>query len=294
MFKSLGKIFFHIAIIVLSATAALSLPYAGGFIARNYQTYWSLIEDKEMFLISVEIILAAMLILFFNHVARSLKNWRLSNIAAKAGIVAVADTHKDITVAGKMKRLSLTKIRKLREKQGFLKDVMLIGSTGSSTFVSPEGDFHNVLKNCREAKIMLLNPFGEGAAIRARGIPEPDITPGSFTDQILKSIVFLRSLNEVHQNIRLKLFSDAPLLKLAILGDYISMRPYRAGLGTKEMPEYIFRHSNGKGSLHDVFYQFFLSRWRDSNIPEYDFNTGELIYKDISGSEVRRELLIST
>ncbi len=291
MFKSLWKIFFHIIIIILSASAALSLPYAGRFIAQNYQKYWSLIANKELFLISTEMILAALLIVFFNHIVRTLKNWRLSSMAARAGMVAVTNMHKDIAAAGKMKRRSLLKTRRFREKQGFLKDIMLLSSTGSSTFVAPDGEFHNVLKNCREAKVMLLNPFGEGAAIRARGIPEPDITPGSFTDQILNSIAFLRDLNEVHQNIRLKLLSDAPLLKLAILGDYISMRPYRAGLGTKEMPEYVFRHSNGQGSLYDIFYQFFLSRWRDSSIPEYDFNTGELVYRDASGSEVRREQL---
>ncbi|MDA8085233.1 MAG: hypothetical protein M0Z75_00860 [Nitrospiraceae bacterium] len=296
MLKSLKKIFSHIVIIILSASAALSIPYIGRFIANNYQRYWSLIENKEIFLISMEISVAALLIFLFNLAGRSLKNMRLSGMAAKAGMVLVTNTQhgknrKNPIAGNSIKKLILARIRKFKEKEGFSKDILLIGSTGYSTFVDPDGDFHNVLKNCREAKIMLLNPFCEGAALRARGIPEPDITPESFKSRILQSIDFLTALNEVHQNIRLKLFSDSPFLKLAILGDYISMRPYRAGLGTREMPEYIFRHSQDTGSLFDIFYQFFLSRWRDPGTPEYDFNTRELIYRDGAGGELRRERL---
>ncbi len=136
---------------------------------------------------------------------------------------------------------------------------------------------------------MLLNPFGEGANIRAKSIPVADVTPESFKSRIMKSIDFLRGLNEIKQNIRLKLYPDAPLLKLAVLGDYMSMKFYHAGLGTSETPEYIFKHSQEGGNLYSIFYQLFLSKWRDSSIPEYDFDTGGLIYRDNSGNETRRE-----
>ncbi len=49
----------------------------------------------------------------------------------------------------------------MKEKQGYAKDIMIIGSTGLRTFVDPKGDLHQVLQNCRNAKIMLLNPFSE-------------------------------------------------------------------------------------------------------------------------------------
>jgi hypothetical protein len=40
-------------------------------------------------------------------------------------------------------------------------------------------------------------------------------------------------------------------------------------------------------------YQFFLSRWRDPNLPEYDFDSDELVYRDNAGNEIKRERLDS-
>jgi len=288
MLKSLGKIVHHIVIFVLSGAAAISLPYVGGFIAQNYHTYWSLIENDKVFLISVEIILAVLLIINFNFLRRSWKDRRLSKMAAKAGLVFVTSTKSAFTL-GNVWRLTGGKIKKLKENQSLSKDVMVIGSTGFSTIVDPKGDLHYVIKNCREAKIMLLNPFCEGSEIRAKGIPVADVQPETFKNQIMKSIQFLKSLNEIRQNIKLKLYPDAPLLKLALLGDCISMKCYQAGQSSHEMSEYIFKHTQDNSCLYNVFYQIFLSKWRDSNIPEYDFDTGELIYRDGSGNETKRE-----
>ena len=61
----------------------------------------------------------------------------------------------------------------MKEKQGFAKDVMIIGSTGFRTFVDPAGDLHQVIQNCRKLKVMLLNPFGEGEKARAESILNP-------------------------------------------------------------------------------------------------------------------------
>jgi hypothetical protein len=55
------------------------------------------------------------------------------------------------------------------------------------------------------------------------------------------------------------------------------------------MPEYIFKHSPNHGNLFHPFYQIFLSKWRDSNLPEYDFETDELVHRDASGNEIIRE-----
>lgn len=292
MFKSIEKIFHHVVIFTLSASAALSLPYIGRFIAHNYVMYWSLIEGNKVFLISMEIGLAVLLITLFNYLGRSTRDRRLSRMAAKAGLVHVTNAWN--MIAGeKVREFDRQKVVRLKEKQGLSKDVMLISATGSSTFVDPRGDLHNVIQNCREAKIMLLDPFGEGANIRARGIPIDGVTHESFKNQIMKSIEFLRGLNEVRQNIRLKLYPDAPLLKLAVLGDYIGLKFYYAGLSTREMSEYIFRHTQDNSGLYTLFHQFFLSRWRDPAIPEYDFCTAELIYRDSSYNEVRREKMPS-
>ena len=281
MFKNIKSIIYHILILGVSSAIALSLPYIGRFIADNYLTYWSLIESNKAFLISVEIAVAVLLILFINFLVRSWKDRRFSKMATiDMGLVLVA--HPESLRTRK-------RVKKLKEQHGIAKDVMLLGSTGICTFVKPEGDLHHIIQNCREAKIMLLNPYSEGASVRAKSIPDPDITPESFRNNIIKSIDFLKNLKALQKDIGLKLYEDAPFLKLIILGDYIFMKYYYTGSFGQGMPEYIFKHSPNQSSLFHPFYQFFLSRWRDPNIPEYDFDSDELVYKDISGNEVKRE-----
>jgi hypothetical protein len=107
----------------------------------------------------------------------------------------------------------------------------------------------------------------------------------------MKSIDFLRGLKALQKNIRLKLYEETPLFKLAVLGDYVFMKHYHAGLNIQEMPEYIFRHSPNHSNLFHPLYQVFLAKWRDSNIPEYDFDSDELVYRDTSGNEVKRDKL---
>ncbi|MDO9566869.1 MAG: hypothetical protein Q7J15_09035 [Candidatus Desulfaltia sp.] len=274
------RILYHIVVIILSAAIALSLPYAASFIARNFLAFWSLIENEMIFLVSIEIACAVLLIFFFNYIGRSWKDRKLANAAKSAGL-AFALSSKGLFTQKKIKRL--------KEKQGTAKDTMVIGSTGFRTFVDPKGDLHEVIKNCREVKIMLLNPYSEGASIRASSIPEPDITTDHFREQIKKGIDFLKGLNEIRRNVRLKLYNDVPFLKLTILGDYIWVQHYHAGLDVRVMPEYVFEHSQNSSGFYTLFYQYFLSRWNDPEIPEYDFDTEELIYRDSAGNEIRRE-----
>lgn len=278
--KGIAHIGYYILIIVSSAAVALSLPFIIGFIAKKVLLYWAVIENEKVFLIVIEIFLAVVLIVFFNNLWRNLKEKKLSRMARGAGLVFVTPTGG---LSGRRR------VRKLKEKHGYEQGVMIIGSTGFRTFVSPEGDLHKVILNCRESKIMLFNPFGEGASARARGISAFDITPENFRDQILASIDFLKGLKAARGNIKLKLYQNMPLLKLAILGDYISVQHYHTGLDVRNMPEYVFRHGQNPGSLYTYFYQYFLARWHDPNIPEYALDTDELIYRDNAGNEIRRE-----
>jgi len=283
MFKNIKAIIHHILIFVLSAAIALSLPYTGKFIADNYLTYWSLVESNMVLLNSLKIAVAILLIIFFNSLERIWKDRKFSKMATNdMGLVLVAHAEG---------RRTKKRVKKLKEQNGLAKDVLLLGSTGFGTFANPEGDMHHILQNCRAVKIMLLNPSSEGAIVRAKSIPDPDITPESLRDQIIKSIDFLKSLKTLQKDISLKLYEETPFLKLTILGDYIFMKHYYAGLIGQDIPEYIFKHSPNQSSLFHLFYQFFLSKWRDPNIPEYDFDSDELIYRDISGNEVKRERL---
>jgi hypothetical protein len=136
---------------------------------------------------------------------------------------------------------------------------------------------------------MLLNPNSEGVIVRTKGIPVPSVTPNTFGEQIRKSIDFLKLLKGAQKNVRLKLYSDPPFLKMTILGDFIWLQHYQPGSDVQRMPRYVFKHDPNIGSLYLPFYQYFLGRWNNPHIPEYDLETDELVYRDMAGNEVRRE-----
>jgi len=279
--RNISHILYHVVVVFLSAAIALSLPLTARFMARKFLDYWALIENEKIFLVSVEVGAAVLLIVLFNFIVKNIKSGRLSKMAQEAGLY-------DLGRRGSG-RIEHTRRKRLKEKHGVSRNVMLIGSTGFTTFADPSGDLHQVIQNCRGAKIMLLDPLGEGASSRAKSIQSPDITPESFREQIARSIEFLKGLKEVGKDIRLKLYQDVPLLKLAILGDYIFLRHYHHGVDVQQLPEFVFRHQRNPGCLYNPFYQYFLDRWHDTALPEYELETDELIYRDKSGNEVRRE-----
>jgi len=277
-----AHILYHVVIIAVSAAIVLSLPRAVSFIARQFDAYWSVIGNEKLFLLAVEIVLAVLLILFLNYTGWVWRDRRLAKMARVAGLVFVSSSRGFFA-----RRRS----RKLKETQGIARDIMVIGSTGFRTFSDPKGDLHTVIRNCRMAKIMLLNPFSEGASVRVKSILDPEITIERFREQIRNSIAFLKELKAVQKDIRLKLYHDVPFLKMAISGDYIWVNHYHAGFDVRLMPEYVCKHNQNPGSLYAMFYQYFLKQWNDASIPEYDLETDELVYRDGSGSEERRERL---
>lgn len=273
-----GRIFYHVVIAALSAVIALSLPAIVAFVAKNILVYWAIVSNEKTFVISVEMVFGILLILLFNFISWNLKDRKVSRMAKTAGLIFVSPT----------KGFFLRKrIKKLKERQGFARDVMFIGSTGFRTFVDPQGDLHQVIQNCREAKIMLLHPYSDGASARAKSILDPDVTSETYVEQVERSIGFLKRLKAIQKNVKLKLYHDTPLLKLAILGDYTWMQHYHVGLNVRSMPEYVFKHDQNTGSLYIPFYQYFLTRWNNPTMVEYDLDTDELITKDSVGNELR-------
>lgn len=271
---------YHVLVVVLSAGIALSLPSLVSWIARTFLRYWAFIENEKLFLVSVEVVLAVFLIVFFHYLVRSWKHKKIARIANGAGIIDI------IPAKG---RLARGRVRRLKEKQGSGRDVLIIASTGFRTFAHSSGELHNVLRHCRGAKIMLLNPFAKGALIRAKSLMIPGVTVESFKEQLKESIEFLKGLRAAQRPIKLKLYSDVPFIKLAVLGDYVWAQYYHGGLDVQLMPEYLFQHDQRPGSLYTVFYQFFLMSWEDPHMPEFDFDRDELLYRDEDGNLIKRE-----
>jgi hypothetical protein len=279
MKKNITHIAYHLVVVVISAGIAISLPVMIRYIAQKVLIYWSLIENEELFLVATEVAAAIILIVFVNAVV---KDWRLRKSAGLAQTAGLVDACFESSL------LARRRLRKLKEEQGNGRNIMIIGSTGYQTFTDPSGDLHEVLQNCREAKIMLLDPLKDGVIARAKSLADPDLTPEFIREQTIRSIDFLKGLKEQGKNIRLKLYHKSPLLKLAIFGDYLFLRHYPAGLNVRVMPEFAFRHDRN-GGLFDLFYQYFVSQWFDPAIPEYDLDTDELVHRDRAGNEVKRE-----
>lgn len=278
MLKNVGHVLYHLAIVVLSAVLAFSTPALIRMVGLSSLRLWARIENEKIYLIALEIAIAAGLILLLNDLRRSWHERRLSRAAVAAGLCVTSPLRGFLARRAAMR---------LKRQQGRAREVMIIGATGFRSLVDPEGDLHEAVRNCREARIMLLDPRGEGARARAMSLPDPEVTPERFSEQIRASIAFLKGLRGLQKKIRLKLYPETPLLKLAILGDHLWVRHYHPGLDVRGMPEYVFRHDSKPGGFFPMLHQYFLSRWQDAQIPEYDLETDELVYR--VGDGFRRE-----
>ncbi len=278
--KETTSVLYHIFVVALSAGAALLLPVAARFLSQDFSAYWSVVQNDRVALIVLEVAVAILIIASINYLRRSIKDRKTAEMAEDAGF-ALFFLPRGI--------FGQRRIKRLKRRHGLARNIMIIGSTGYRTFVHPHGDLHAVLENCLEAKIMLLNPFSDAARARAKAILGPDITLESFQGQVDECIEFLRRLRAAQKSIQLKLYSDPPHVKLTILGDYIWMQHYHPSRDVHMMPEYAFRHNQEDHGLYAMFYQYFIKRWESPEIPEYDFETDELVYRESNGNVARRE-----
>jgi hypothetical protein len=166
---------------------------------------------------------------------------------------------------------------------------MVIGSSGYSSFVDHVGDLSTVLEKCLGAHILLVNPYSQEARTRIQAIAHPDITLETFRDEVRQSIELLKRLKAIGKAVRLKLYSDPPLVKMVILGDYLWLQHYHADLDIQTMPEYVLRHNRKDHGLYTLYAHYFMQRWESVEIPEYDLETDELVYRSRTGQEIRRE-----
>ncbi len=274
--KNISEIGYHIIVLCLSAVIAMSLP----IVATNFLAYWTKVGKEKVSLVTLEVGVAVLLIIVMTYIRRSWKDRKLAKMAIDAGFVSFFP---------KRGRRSEDGIRKLRETQGRGRTVMVIGSSGYDTLRDQVGDLSTVLDKCLGANIMLVNPLSHGASARIRAIADPMMSIEKYREGVRQSIELLKRLQAVGKSVKLKLYSDPPLLKLVILGDYLWMQHYHTDLDIQEMPEYVLRHNSKDHGLYTLCYQYFVQRWERTDIPEYDLETDELVYRDRNGREVSRE-----
>jgi hypothetical protein len=267
---------YHIIIVVLSAGIALLLP-AG---ARQFLSFWSRVEHGKFSLIAVEITVAMLLIAGLSYIHRSMRDRALAAAATGAGLVSFFPRRA---------RDAQRRIKQLKEEQGTGRTIMVMGSSGYSTFVDQVGDLSSVLDKCLGAKILLVNPYSREASARIQAIGHPEYTLTTFREEIRQSIALLKRLRAMGKAVKLKLYADPPLIKMVILGDYLWLQHYHADLDVQTMPEYVLRHNRKDHGLYTLYAHYFEQRWESAEIPEYDLETDELVYRTRAGSEIRRE-----
>lgn len=267
---------YHIVIVALSAGIALLLP-AG---ARQFLSLWSRIEHDKFSLITVEITVAVLLIVGLSYIHRSIRDRALAAAATGAGLVSFFPRR----APGAQRR-----IKRLKEEQGTGRTIMVMGSSGYSSFMDHVGDLSSVLDKCLGAKILLVNPYSQEASMRIQAIGHPEYTLGAFREEVRQSIALLKRLRAMGKAVKLKLYADPPLVKMVILGDYLWLQHYHTEVDVQTMPEYVLRHNRKDHGLYTLYAHYFAQQFERTDIPEYDLETDELVYRNRSGSENRRE-----
>jgi hypothetical protein len=276
LFRDAAGSLYHIAVVALSAGIALLLPTG----ARQFLAFWSRVEQNKLSLIAVEMTVAVLLILCLSYIHRSIRDRALAAVASGAGLLAFFPRRA---------RRAQRRIKELKEEQGTGRTIMVMGSSGYSTLVDQVGDLSSVLDKCLGAKILLVNPFSQEAAARIEATGHPEYTLATFREEVRQSIEFLKRLKAMGKAIKLKLYSDPPLVKMVILGDYLWLQHYHADLDVRTMPEYVLQHNRKDHGFYTLYAHYFGQRWESAGIPEYDFETDELVYRTGTGSEIRRE-----
>ncbi|HJR75809.1 MAG TPA: hypothetical protein VJ805_02515, partial [Nitrospiraceae bacterium] len=172
---------------------------------------------------------------------------------------------------------------------GLGRTILAIGSTGYGTFVDNEGELHAILEKSLQANIMLMNPYSEEAGLRALSLTQAGAPPPRFDEELAETLRLFKRLRAAGKILKLKLYSDRPHVKMVILGDYLWLQHYHTGIDVKSVPEYVFQYNLKNHGLYTLFSQYFMKRWENPDIPEYDFDTGELVYRAKNGKELRRE-----
>lgn len=269
------QIVYHLAVLILSAAIALSLPaLAGQFLA-----YWTTIENDRTSLLIWEGIVASLVIVLANMIRCSLGEKALAKVARGAGLVSYYPSHAPS---------ARKRIKHLKEKQGTGRTVMAIGSSGYGTLTDQVGDLASVLERCTGAKILLVNPYSVAAQARIRAIADPDYTVEVFQDEVHRSIELLKRLRALGKSVRLKFYADPPLVKLVILGDYLWLQHYHPDLHIRTMPEYVLQHNPNDHGLYTFYYHYFIQRWSNSQMGDYDFDSDDVVYRDSQGRSDRR------
>jgi hypothetical protein len=277
----LRQVLTHGAITVLAVVIAFSLPGAANFILNEW---WPEVESNANFLLATEIVLASVLAVLFNLAKIAWDHRQGVRMARIASLVYASNAGASWW--------SRRKERTLVKQLAGARDAFVMTLTGHDTFVAEDSTLRGVIEKAYEIRVMLVNPVGKGLSTRAACLP-PEITLLTLHREIESTIGYLSGLRKFGKKVKLRFYDEEPFWKLVVLGDYVWVQHCHSGFAVKQQPEYVFalERREPRHGLYVPFYMVFLNQWNDARHPEYDFDTNELVYRDTSGKETRREIL---
>jgi hypothetical protein len=267
----------HICITLLAIGIAFSLPIGARYIL--YQ-WWPKVAEDANLLIATEASLAAALALLFNMAGIAWENRSKVRMADLASLVHVRQSDSWI---------ARWRERRLVRLLPAARDSFVLTITGFDTFADAKSLLRGPLNKAYEIRVMLLNPYGNGAGKHVDSLPD-QVTLQNFIREVESSIAHLAMLRTSGKKVSLKFYEHEPFWKIVVLGDHVWVQYCHSGCEVKREPEYIFalNREHPRQGLFVPFYMHFLEQWSDFRHPEYDFDTGQLIYRDVDGNEIKR------
>jgi len=270
------QVIFHALVSVLAVAIAFSLPAAATFVLYEW---WPRVSASSKLLLVTELSLAAALVLLFNalHLA-----WEGLRVMRLHGVAALVHVRRDGGPASP---------RAERKSALAARDALILSVTGFHTFADEGAPFRDLVDHCFEARVLLLNPFSEGARSRIRSLPDPIEAEALYRQEIGASIAHLKALHESGRRVRLKLYDRAPFWSIVVAGERAWVRYCHDGYPLRTQPDYVFalRPDEPTQGLFPPFCMYTLNQWNDPAHAEYDFATGELVRRTPEGEETGRE-----
>lgn len=263
--RSVKHVLAHILITLLAVGIAFSLPNLAQHVLYFW---WPRVEDDSRLLLATEIVFAAVLVLLFNVSKLAWDSRRKLKASAVASLVHAKERQ------GWFRASAETEL--IKQLRG-ARDIAVQSVTGKEILCAGSW-VADVLEHCSEARILLMNPDGEGARERARATRDPAASLTAYREQVQASIAYLASIAAAGKKVSVRLYDTTPFWQLVVAGDYAWVQHcYCAEVGT--WPEYVFQLQKNapRRGFYTPFYVQFLTLWNDPRVQQYDFGTRELI-----------------
>ncbi len=267
----------HAGITLVAVSVALALPRAASYILFNW---WPKIREDAQMLLLTEVGFATVLVLLLNLLKLT---WDYRAKARMAAVASLVYAHEEQVPGAAKGRPPLPPLWK--------RDLAIMAVTGYGTFAADDSLFKDIVDDCYEIRVMLMNPYGSGALAYASVHADPAATLAELRREVAASIAALRQLQGKGKKVALKFYDEPPFWKLVFTGEYAWVRSCHNSRDGGKCPEYIFalHADNPSRGFFPAFYTYFLNRWNDSVHPDYAFETDELVFRDSQGTELRRE-----